>query len=100
MGIHDTRARSKVGNKYLIVVDRVSKLMSTYPLPNKIAENVAKKLLELLLTFGISFSPRCGPGTEFTAGVIQHPCKWLNVMIVYGTLDPPRAQGAVEKLGG
>ena len=44
--IHDIRARSGVGNKYLlVVVDRVSKFLFANPLPNKTAEKLAKKLL-------------------------------------------------------
>ena len=94
-------ARSETGNKHLLfIVDRVSKLLFVYPLPNKTAENVAKKLLELLLIFEIPLSLRSGPGTEFTVEVVQHLCKWLSVTIDYGPSDHPRAQGAVERLGG
>ena len=94
-------ARSEAGNKHLlIIVDRASKFLFTYPLPNKTAENVAKKLLELLLTFGIPLSLRSNPGTEFTAELVQHLCKWLNVTIDYGPTDHPRSQEAVERLGG
>ena len=94
-------ARSEAGNKHLfVIVDRASKFLFAYPLPNKTAENVAKKLLELLQTFGIPLSLRSDPGTEFTAEVVQHLCKWLNVTIDYDPTDRPRAQGAVERLGG
>ena len=69
-------ARSEAGNKYLLVeVDRASKFSFAYPLPRNTAENVAKKLLDLLLTFGIPFSLRSDPGTEFTAEFVQHLCK-------------------------
>ena len=78
-------------------MDRASKFLFAYPLPNKIAENVAKKLLE---SFGIPLSLRSDPGTEFTAEVVQHLCKWPNVTVDYGPTDNPRAQGAVERLGG
>ena len=94
-------ARSETGNKrLLVIVDIVSKFLFAYPFPNKTAENVAKKLLELLLTFGIPLSLRSDPGTEFTAVVVQHLCKWPNVTVDYGPTDHPRAQGAVERLGG
>ena len=70
MDIHDMAARSETGNRHLLViVDRTSKFLFAYPLPNKTAENVAKKLLELLLTFGIPLSLRSDPRTEFTAEV-------------------------------
>ena len=101
MDIHDMGARSEAGNRLLlVVVDRASKFLFAYPLPNKKAEGVARKLLELLLTFGIPLSLRSDPGTEFTAEVVQHLCKWLNVAIDYGPTDHPRAQGSVERLGG
>ena len=71
MDIHDMGTRSKAGNKHLLYkVDRAIKFLFAYPLPNKIAENVAKKLSELLLTFGIPLSLRSDPGTEFTAEVV------------------------------
>ena len=56
-------------------MDRASKFLFTYPLFDKTAENVGKKLLELLLTFGILLFLRSDPGTEFTAEVVQHLCK-------------------------
>ena len=101
MDIHDMGARSEPGNKHRHdIVDIASKLLLAYPLPNKTAENVAKKLLELLLTFGMPPSLRSDPGTKFIAEVVQHLSKWLNVTIDSGPTDHPRAQGAVERLGG
>ena len=101
MDIHDMGARSEAGNRHLLViVDRASKFLFAYPLPSKSAKGVAKTFLELLLTFGIPLSLRSDPGTEFTAEVVQHLCNWLNVTIDYGPTDHPRAQGAVERLGG
>ena len=92
MDIHHMGARSEAGNKHLLViVDRARKLMFAYRLPNKATEKVAKKLLELMLTFGINLSLRSDPGTEFTAEDVQYLCKWLNVMIDYGPTDYPRA---------
>ena len=80
--IHDVGARSEAGNKHLLVlVDRASKFLFAYPLPNKTAGNAAKKLLELLLNYGIPLSLRSDPGMEFTAEVVQHLCKWLNTTI-------------------
>ena len=101
MDIDDMGARSEAGNKHLLViVDTVNKFLFAYPLPNKTAENVAKKLLELLLMSGIPLSLRSDSGTEFTAEVVQHLCKWLNVTIDYSPTDHLRAQGVVERLGG
>ena len=64
MDIHDMRTRPEAGEKYLlVVVDRASKFLFDHPSPNKTAENVAKALLEFLLTFGIPIStqwPRHG----------------------------------------
>ena len=73
---HDMGARSEAGNKHLLViVDIASKFLFAYPLPNETAENMTKKRLELLLTFGIPLSLRSDPGTEFTADVVYHLCK-------------------------
>ena len=74
MDIHDMAARSEARNKYILVVDRASKFLSAYPLPNKTAENVSKKLLDVLLTFGILLFLLSPPGTEFTAEVVK-PCQ-------------------------
>ena len=61
MDIHDMGARSEAWNKHLLViVNRTSKFLFAYPLPNKTAENVAKKLLELLLTSVSAQRPRHG----------------------------------------
>ena len=80
--IHDMGARSEAGNKHLLVtVDRASKFLFAYPLPNKTAENVVKKILELLLTYRIPLSLRSDLGTEFTAEVVQHLYKRLNATI-------------------
>ena len=101
MDTHDMGARSEAGNKYLrVVVDRANKFLFANPLPNKTVENVAKKLLKMLSTFGIHISLLSDPGTEFTGEGVQHICKWLNVTMDYGSLDHPRAQGTVERLGG
>ena len=101
MDIHDMGARSEAGNRHLLViVDRASKFLFAYPPPNKSAEGVAKKLLELLLNFGISLSLRSDPGTEFTAAVVQHLCKLLNVAIDYGPTDHTRVRGPIERLRG
>ena len=98
--IHNKGARSEAGNRHLlVVVDRASKLLFAYPLSNKTADNVAKKLLKLLLTFGISLYLRSDPGTEFTAAVSQHLCKWPNVTIDYGLSSHPGVQGDVERPG-
>ena len=100
MNIHDMGARLEAGNKHLlIVVDRASKFRFAYPLPNKIAENMTKKFLELLLTFGTPLSLRSDPDTEFTAEVVKHLCKWLNATIDCGPTNHPRTQGAVERPG-
>ena len=95
MGIHNKGTMSEAGNKYLlVVVDRASKLPFVYPLLNKTADNVAKKLLKLLLTFGIPLYLRSDPGTEFIAEVSQHLCKWPNATIDYDISNHPRVQGA------
>ena len=54
----------------LVIMGRARKFMFTYPIPNKTAENAAKKLLELQLTFGIPLSLGSDPGTEFTAEIV------------------------------
>ena len=94
-------ARSEARTKHiLVVVDRASKFLFAYPPSNNTAENEAKKRLELLSTFGMPLPLRSNPGTGFTAAPVKHFCKWLNVTIDYGPTGHPRAQRAVERLGG
>ena len=101
MDIHDMRASSEAGNKHILVIgDRASKFLFAFPLPNKTADNVAKKLRELLSTFGIPLSLRSGPGTEFAAEVVKHLRKWLNVTIDYGPPDRPKGSRNCREVGG
>jgi len=101
MDIQDMKVRSEKGNQYLlVVVDRASKFLAAFPLPRKDALGVSNKLLELLLTFGLPLSIRADMGSENTASVMQHLCNWLKVPLDYGPVNHPRAQGAVERMGG
>lgn len=93
--------KSEAGNRHLLLaVDRASKFLFGFTLPMKAALGVARRLLEVVLTFGVPLSLRSDPGTEFTADVTQHLCKWLNGSIAYGPADHSRAQGAQERLTG
>ena len=94
-------ARSEARNKHLlVVVDRASKFLFAYPLPNKTAENVAKTLLELLLAYGIPLSLRSDPGREFTAEVVHHLCKWLNATIDMTLRTTQELRGVWRSWGG
>ena len=101
MDIQDMKVTSHKGNRYLlVVVDRATKFLSAFPLPTKEALGVSRKLFELLLLFGLPLSIRCDPGSENTAEVMDHLCRWLKVSLDYGPTNHPRAQGSVERLGG
>ena len=92
---------SQSGHVYvLLVVDRASKFPFGFPLANKQAINVARKLLDLFLTFGVPLCISCDGGREFTADVVKHVCRWTQADIRFGPSDHPRGQGAVERLGG
>ena len=77
----------------LVIMDKSNKFLFACPLPNKTAENVAKKLLELLLTFEIPLSLHSDSGTEFIAEVVQYLCIWLSVT---PTMTLPATQGLKE----
>ena len=95
------KVTSDKGNRYLLgVVDRASKFLTAFPLPTKEAVGVSRKLLSLLLTFGLPLSIWCDLGGEFVADVMEHLCRWLRVSLVNGPTNHPRAQGAVERFGG
>ena len=84
-------AASEAGNKYLlVVVDRSSTFLFIYPLPNDTAENMVKKLLELLLTFGIH--SLYAVTQKLSSNSVQCDDRlW--------PLRPPEGSGAVERLG-
>ena len=46
----------------------------------------------------VPLSLRRDPRTEFTAEVVATQCKMLNVTLKQDTVDPPRAQGVLERL--
>ena len=101
VNVQDMGVKSDAGNNVLLVaVDKASKFLFAFPLPTKEAIGVSGKLLEVMLAFGLSLYVRSDPGSEFTAEVMQHLCKWLNVTIAYGPADRPRAQGTMDRLGG
>ena len=67
---------AEAGNKYLLlVVDKASKFPFAYPLPSKEAHGVARLLLDLCLTFGVSWFIRADGGGELTAAVMEHLCR-------------------------
>ena len=91
---------SSTGNRYLlVVVDRATKFLPAFPLPTKESVGVSKKLLELILIFGLPLSIRCDPGTEFTSEIMGHLCRWLKVSLDFGPANHPRGQGSVERMG-
>ena len=75
MDLQDMKQVSSAGNRYLlIVVDRASRFLFAYPLESKDSVGVARKFLELILTFGVPLSIRSDAGGEFTAKVVAHLC--------------------------
>ena len=71
--IQDMGVKSDAGNKVLLVaVDKASKLLFAFPLPTKEPLGVARKLLEVMLTFELPLYVRIDPGSEFTVKVMQH----------------------------
>ena len=100
MDIQDLKQESQDGNRYLlVVVDRASKFLFAYPLPSKDAVGVSRKLLELLLTFGVPLSIRSDAGGEFTAQMVKHFCQRLKVSIDYGPSNNPVPRGRSKGWG-
>eukprot|EP00752_Nemacystus_decipiens_P012408 g10995.t1 len=96
----DMKVETPTGNRYiLVVVDRATKFLFGFPLPTKETIGVSRKLLELLLIFGLPLSIRCDPGTENTSEIMAHLCRWLKVSLDFGPTNHPRGQGTVERMG-
>ena len=101
MDLHDMKQVSSAENRYiLLVVDRANRFVFAYALQSKDSVGVARKLLELLLTFGVPLSIRSDAGGEFTAKVVAHLCQWLRVQLDQGPADHPRSQWGVERMAG
>ena len=99
--IQDFHRVSSNGDRYLlVVVDRASKLLFGCPLASKGALEVSRKLMELMLIFGVPPSIRSDGGGEFTAQVVGHLCIWLNATLTHGPADFTRSQGEAERMGG
>ena len=80
MDRQDMKVTSAKGKqRLLVVVDRATKFLASFPLPGEETLGVSGKLLELLLTFGFPLSIRCHPAGGFTSEVMQHLCRWLQV---------------------
>ena len=100
MDILDMKVVSSKGNRYLlVVVDRASKFLFAFALPTKETVGVSRKLLELILIFGLPLSIRCDPGRENTSEIMEHLCRWLKVSLDFGPANHPRGQGTVERMG-
>ena len=84
----------------LVVVDRVSRLEVAYPLESKDFVCVARKLLELLLTFGMPLSIRYDSEREYTADVVTHLCQWSRTQRDQEHDDISRVEGVVGMIGG
>ena len=101
MDIQDFHQVSSNGNRYLpVVVDRVSKFLFECLLASKGALEVSWKLMELMLAFGVPQSIRSDGGGEFTAQVVGHMCRWLNMTQTHGPADFARSQGEAERRRG
>ena len=99
--MQDLHQASAAGNRcVLVVVDRASMFLFEYPLTSKGSLEVSRKSVELILTFGVPQSIRSDGGGEFTAQVVSHLSRWLNVALNLGPADFARSQGAAERFGG
>ena len=54
MDFQDMHQLSSKGSRYLlVVVDKATKILFGFPLPSKEAVEVSRRLMELMLTFGV-----------------------------------------------
>lgn len=57
MDVQNTRVNASVGNtRSLVVIEKASKLPFASPMPSKEALRLARKLLDLMLPFGVPMS--------------------------------------------
>ena len=82
------------GNRYLlVVVVRASKFLFGYCLASKGSLEVSQDLMALMLTFGVPQSIKSDGGGEFSAQVVGHLCRWMNVALNHGAADFAGAKG-------
>ena len=98
--IHDLHQVSAAGNRYmLVVVDRANMFLFEHPPASKGSLEVSRKLVGLMLTLGVPQSIRSDGGGKFTAHVVSHLSRWLNVALNHGPADFARSQAAAERMG-
>ena len=100
MDLQDMKQVSSTGTRHrLVVVDRASRFLFAYPLEPKDSVGVARKLLEMLLTFEVPLPITTDAEGEFTGKVVTHLCQWVRVELDHGPTDHPCSQGAVKTMG-
>ena len=74
------KTRSAQGNKFiLLLIDNISRYLTAYPIPNKSAEIVAKKLHEFILMHGSMDTLISDKGKEMDNAIIEKSCDILKV---------------------
>ena len=90
---------SNAGNSYILVVGHYFTIwMEAYPIPNKEATTIAKKLME---EFFFCFSPpeqlHSDQGRQFESELIAEICKLLGIKTTHTTSYHPQSDGLVER---
>lgn len=83
-----------------LLVDVSKQVSSSLPIPTEEATRVARKLLELLLTFEMPLSFRRNHGVFTRYAMINNNCLWLKLSIYYAEVEHSRLQGTVARMGG
>jgi len=88
---------SSNGYKYIMtIVDHLTKYLVTYPLRTKSTEEVTKRFMQYVTTYGAIENLVSDRGTEVTSVLFQEVCKRLGTTSRTTTIFRPQGNGQVE----
>lgn len=79
------------------MANKARKSLFAYQMPPKESPWVAQELMDQMLTSAVSMS--IGRDGEFTAEMVDYPCRRLKVSMDCGPADPPRWKISVKPMG-
>ena len=93
---------SKNGNKYVLcITDHFSKYSKAIPMPDQVAERVAKIFVqEWVYMWGEPLSLHTDRGANFESELLAEVCRWLQISKTRTTAYHPQGNAQVERYNG
>ena len=85
-------------NKYVLTLqDDLTRFVQAYPIPDKEAVTVAKRILHFCQHYGVPKRFHSDQGTEFTNNVLKQLTRFLGSNHTFNTAYHPQSNGALER---